>query len=208
MLHFDATAIGAMDKIYRLNLINSVTGYKSAHLIGTRSETGATNLAIFSSVIHLGSNPPLIGFILRPTTVPRHTYQNLKATGIFTLNAITKNQIADAHHTSAKYPQEISEFDQTQLEAEFKPNCSAPFVKGAPIQMACRFENEYHIKENDTLLLVGAVQHLYVANTMVGEDGWVTLEKENVVAINGLDGYALPQLLERFAYARPNPQNK
>ena len=208
MLHFDATAIGAMDKIYRLNLINSVTGYKSAHLIGTRSETGATNLAVFSSVIHLGSNPPLIGFILRPTTVPLHTYQNLKATGIFTLNAITKNQIADAHHTSAKYPQEISEFDQTQLEAEFKPNCSAPFVKGAPIQMACRFENEYHIKENDTLLLVGAVQHLYVANTMVGEDGWVTLEKENVVAINGLDGYALPQLLERFAYARPNPQNK
>ena len=78
MLEINAATIAEMDKIYRLNLINSITGYKSAQLIGTQNNAGATNLAVFSSVIHLGSNPPLIGFILRPTTVPRHTFANLK----------------------------------------------------------------------------------------------------------------------------------
>lgn len=206
MLHFDTSAIEAMEKIYRLNLINSVTGYKSAHLIGTQSETGVYNLAVFSSVIHLGSNPPLIGFILRPTTVPRHTYQNLKANKAFTLNAISANQIADAHHTSAKYPATISEFEQTNLVPENKLDFNAPFVKGAPIQMACQYENEYPIKENDTLLIVGSIQHLFVTDQMVGNDGWATLEKGDIVSINGLDGYALPQLIERFAYARPKKQ--
>ena len=104
MLEINAAAIAEMDKTYRLNLINSITGYKSAQLIGTQNNAGATNLAVFSSVIHLGSNPPLVGFILRPTTVPRHTFANLKETGVFTLNHISAPHIEDAHHTSANTP--------------------------------------------------------------------------------------------------------
>ena len=118
MQHFSLEDIDKMSNLYRLNLINSVTGYKSAHLIGTISPEGNENLAVFSSVVHLGSNPALIGIILRPTSVPRHTHSNMKSTGIFTLNAIHKSQIKDAHHTSAKYPDTISEFDKTKLKVE------------------------------------------------------------------------------------------
>jgi len=57
MHQFDRKEIEDLAKIYRLNLINSVTGYKSAHLVGTCSEMGNENLAVFSSVVHLGSNP-------------------------------------------------------------------------------------------------------------------------------------------------------
>ena len=69
--------LSSLDKIYRLNLINSITGYKPANLIGTKSKSYQSNLAIFSSVVHLGSNPALIGIITRPNTVPRHTYKNI-----------------------------------------------------------------------------------------------------------------------------------
>ncbi|MEK9613034.1 MAG: flavin reductase [Flavobacteriaceae bacterium] len=203
MHHFTSGDLDKLSKIYRLNLINSVTGYKSAHLIGTISPEGIENLAVFSSVVHLGSKPALIGFILRPTTVPRHTHANMKATGEFTLNAIHKSQIKDAHHTSAKYPESISEFDQTQLNAEKKETGKAPFVKGAPIQMACKYLNEYHIKENDTLLIIGSIEHIFLKESLLLEDGWVQLDKEGIVSINGLDGYAIPQLIDRFPYARP-----
>ena len=203
MHQFDKKRIEELAKIYRLNLINSVTGYKSAHLVGTCSETGNENLAVFSSVVHLGSNPALIGFILRPTTVPRHTHANMKATGIFTLNAISKNQIKEAHHTSAKYPEDVSEFDQTQLEPEKKVGWKAPFVKGAPIQMGCKYLNEYTIAENDTLFIIGSIEQLYIKEGLLQEDGWVQLDKGEIVSINGLDGYAIPSLLERFEYARP-----
>ena len=203
MQHFSKENIDALATRYKNNLINSISGYKSANLIGTKNKAGNTNLAVFNSVVHLGSNPALLGFILRPTTVPRHSYQNMKETGVFTINHISKDQIEDAHHSSAKYAEDISEFDQTNLEAEYKADCLAPFVKGAPVQIACRYVNDYLIKENDTLLVVGAIEHLFVQEEMLLEDGYVQLDKGEVVSVNGIDGYALPQLLARFPYARP-----
>ena len=62
MQHFNTNDIQGFSKIYRLNLINSITGYKSANLIGTRSNSGEENVAIFSSITHLGSNPALLHF--------------------------------------------------------------------------------------------------------------------------------------------------
>ena len=206
MKHFSQKDIDTLSKIYRLNLINSATGYKSAQLVGSVSSEGNENLAVFSSIVHLGSNPALIGMILRPTTVPRHTYANMKATGVFTLNAIHESQIEDAHHTSASYPESISEFDKTQLKVERKKNFLAPFVKDSPIQMACKYLNEYHIKVNDTLLIVGSIEDLYVKDSILLEDGWIQLDLGGIVTINGLDGYAIPKLQERFPYARPKDE--
>ncbi len=203
MQHFSKETIDALAIRYKNNLINSISGYKSTNLIGTKGNAGNTNLAVFNSIVHLGSNPALLGFILRPTTVPRHSYQNMKETGVFTINHISKDQIEDAHHTSAKYPENVSEFDQTNLKEEYKADCFAPFVKDAPVQIACRYVNDYLIKENDTLLVVGAVEHLFVQDEMLLEDGYVQLDKGEVVTVNGIDGYALPQLLARFPYARP-----
>ena len=203
MHYFNSNDLDGLSKIYRLNLINSITGYKSANLIGTQSLNEITNLAIFSSVIHLGSNPALIGFVLRPTTVPRHTYSNLKATGNFTLNTVTKDYIKEAHQTSAKYPEEISEFDVANFTVENKKKINAPYVKGSPIQIGCNYENEYHIKENNTILIIGSIEDLYISQTLLKDDGWVQLENENIVTINGLDGYAVPKIIDRFPYARP-----
>ena len=208
MKHFSKEDISKMSSIYRLNMINSCTGYKSANLIGTKSKKGVTNLAVFNSVIHLGSNPPLIGFILRPRTVARHTYENLKDTGGFTINHIHYSQIEDAHHTSAKYQENTSEFDQTKLEEEYKIKIEVPFVKNSPVQLACSYVNEYHIEENDTFMIVGQIEHIFIQNEILEKDGWLQLEKGGIVAINGLEGYALPKHLDRFPYARPNLKQK
>ena len=204
MIHYSRTDIDKMDKIFRLNLINSCTGFKSANLLGTKSLNGVSNVAVFSSITHLGSNPPLIGFILRPTTVPRDTYRNIKDTGVFTVNHIYSDIIKDAHHTSAKYPDEVSEFTKTDLEEEFLDDFPAPFVMGAKIRLGCRFLNAYEIKENYTLLLVSGIEHVFIADQDIQQqDGWLKLENANTVTINGLDGYDTTSLLDRYAYARP-----
>ena len=115
-MHYTREQINNLEKIKKINLINSCSGYKSANLIGTISKEGITNVAVFSSVTHLGSNPPTLGFILRPTTVPRDTYKNILESGVFTINHIYEDIIEDAHHTSAKYEEAISELDITALE--------------------------------------------------------------------------------------------
>ena len=81
MQHITAADITAFEKIYRLNFVNGLPGYKPANLVGTAAPDGRTNLAIFSSVLHLGSDPAVLGMVTRPTTVPRHTYQTIKDNG-------------------------------------------------------------------------------------------------------------------------------
>ena len=196
--------LSQMSKVPRLNLVNCVTGYKSANLIGTVSTDGVLNVAVFSSVTHLGSEPALLGFILRPTTVPRDTYKNLKESGYFTVNHITEEMIADAHHTSSSYDEHISEFDKTNLEAEFIDDLKVPFVKGSPVKLLCRYVNEYKIEENDCIHIIAAIETIYADDTLFHNDEWMQLDRGNVVAINGLDGYAVPKLSDRFHYARPD----
>ena len=195
--------IDAMEKLYRINLINSCSGYKSANLIATKSAEDYTNVAVFSSVMHLGSNPPLLAFITRPAVVPRNTYENIKKTGIYTINHIHRKITKDAHHTSAKYPKEVSEFDQTNLETEYKNGFAAPYVKDCHVQIGMRYMNEYLIEENNTILVVGKIEHIYIADDILEKDGFINLAKAETATINGLDGYAIPQQQTRYPYQRP-----
>lgn len=203
MTKFSKDDINKMDNLYRINLINSCSGYKSANLIGTKDKNGNSNVAVFSSVTHIGSNPALFGFFTRPTTVARHTYDNIKETGVFTLNHIHADIIEDAHHTSAKYNKSISEFDVTLLKEEYKTDFLAPFVKDCPVQMAMEYVEEYNIDANNTILVIGKVKTLFVKDNLIAKDGFINLSKGKTAAINGLDGYAVPSLKTRLEYQRP-----
>ena len=206
-MHYTRDQINDLEKIKKINLINSCSGYKSANLIGTISKEGITNVAVFSSVTHLGSNPPTLGFILRPTTVPRDTYKNILESGVFTINHIFEKIIEDAHHTSAKYEEVISEFDITGLEDEYYNDCIAPFVKGSPVQMEMKFIEEYHIKSNNVIHIIAEIKNLYVKDDILKEDGFLDLAKGKVAAINGLDAYAIADNNTRFNYQRPKKLN-
>ncbi len=204
MKFFDQHSISNFDRIHRINLMNSLSGYKSANLLGTVSKDGQENVAVFSSIVHLGSEPPVLGFILRPTTVPRNTYENIKNTGFYTVNHISKEITAKAHHTSAKYDKSISEFDMTDLTPQYKNDFHAPFVKQCPVQIGMKYLEEYYIKANDTIMVVGEIQFFYVNDNMYSEyDGFLDLAKGNVATINGLDAYAVPESNTRYEYQRP-----
>ena len=203
MAYFSENDIEKLEHIYKINLINSCSGYKSANLIGTKSNTNIENVAVFSSVTHIGSSPAMFGFFLRPTTVVRNTYENIKATGYYTINHIHESITKDAHHTSAKYNASTSEFNVTDLNSEYKNNFFAPFVKGAPVQIAMKFVEEYNIKANNTILVVGKIIGLHINDNLIEDDGFLNLSKAKVAAINGLDGYAIPEHKTRFGYQKP-----
>ncbi|MCG8387197.1 MAG: flavin reductase family protein [Cytophagales bacterium] len=195
-----------MERLYRNNLINSISGFKSANLLGSVDENGRANLAIFSSVTHFGSNPPLLGFVVRPPVVPRHTYENLKSTGYFTINHVHRDHIIRAHQTSAKYDQSVDEFEQCGFVKEMSDLHPVPYVRRAPIKIGLSFEEEYPVKANGTILVLGKIIELKALPSVIKEDGFVDLAEAGSVTINGLDSYLLPEKLARFTYARP-PQN-
>ncbi|MEP1596260.1 MAG: flavin reductase, partial [Halieaceae bacterium] len=98
---FDAAAIASMEQRFRAAFINSVSGFKPANLVGTADKDRNSNLAIVSSVVHLGSHPPLLALFIRPSPVERHTLENLLANGCYTLNHVAEDFIEAAHQTAA-----------------------------------------------------------------------------------------------------------
>ena len=191
------------EKLYRANFINSITGFKSASLIGSTSESGKHNLAIFNSVIHIGANPPLMGFLMRPVTVDRHTYSNIKENGFFTINHINKTIFKKSHQTSARYPVDISEFDAVGLTVEESDTLKAPYVKESHIKIGLRFIEEKQIEANSTILMIGEIVEILLFDKIIGEDGYVDIEKAESLTISGLDGYHETKRLSRLSYAKP-----
>ncbi|MFD2721797.1 flavin reductase family protein [Hymenobacter monticola] len=202
MRHLTAADIQAFDKIYRLNLVNGLPGFKPANLVGTAAPDGATNLAVFSSALHLGSDPALLGIVTRPTTVPRHTYANLKASGCFTLNHVPEALAAPAHYTSANFPDDVSEFDECGFTAEYRDDFPAPYVAESAVSIGLRLLEEHAIS-NGTVLLVGTVEHVYLHAELLRPDGTLDLVAAGTAAISGLDGYHAVAPPVRFGYARP-----
>ncbi len=202
-MHLSRKAIDDMNHLYKINLMNSISGYKPANLIATKSEDGISNVAVFSSVVHYGSSPAILGFVLRPTTVARNTYDNIKKTGFYTINAINEVIIEDAHHTSAKYPSGVSEFDKTDLTEIYKDDFFAPYVAQSPIKIGMKFLEEHHIKANGTILILGEVTDLYFKESMLSEDGFLNLSEEKIASINGLDTYMVAKEYQRLSYQRP-----
>ncbi len=204
-MHLTKEDIKNTERIERLNIINSITGIKPANLIGTISNDGKTNLAIFSSVIHLGSNPALIGFILRPDReAGQHTFDNIKENGSYTINHIHESFIEQAHYTSAKFARDESEFDKCALTAEFITDHKAPFVKESTLKLGMKIVQTIPIELNGTVLIIGEVEHLIIPDAAMDDQGQIDLSQPNDVGISGLNTYYKLEKIAQFPYARPN----
>jgi flavin reductase (DIM6/NTAB) family NADH-FMN oxidoreductase RutF len=208
MASYSTTTIDSWERFYRANFINSLTGFKSVNLIGTVNEQGQTNLGIFSSIVHIGSNPALIGFINRPLKAAPHTFANINATGIYTINHIHPSFLQQAHQTSAKYQDGVSEFDEVGLTPEYLENITAPFVKESVIKYALSLQQIIPITLNDTFLVIGKVVSIHIETDIVSSDGFIQLDKSNTVCSNGIDGYYKTEFINRFEYAKPSSMAK
>jgi flavin reductase (DIM6/NTAB) family NADH-FMN oxidoreductase RutF len=191
-----------MEQRKRAHLINSVGGFKSVCLIGSVDLIGQTNLAIFSSIVHIGANPPLISFIMRPDSVERHTLANILETGSYTINHLNESIYKKAHQSSARYPKETSEFDATGLSTEYKSNCKAPFVKESKIKFACELQQKIDLEINGTTLLIGKIIYVSVPSDAVMSDGFIDLENAGTITVSGLDSYHSTKKIERLSYAK------
>lgn len=204
-MQIDHNELQHLDRFYRLNIINSVSGIKPANLVATRSTDGISNVAIFSSVVHLGSDPALLGFIVRPAgKLPRNTYENILETGEYTINQVHQAIVERAHYTSARFPRDMSEFTMCGLTKEYVSGFAAPFVQESAIKLGMRFEEEIPIARNGTTLIIGSIRLAIIPDEADSGEGQLDLETTDAVGISGLNSYYRVTRLARFPYARPD----
>ena len=201
----DSEDIKKLEKTKRLKLINSITGVKPANLIGTKNKGGISNLAIFSSVVHLGSKPPLLAFVTRTSKdVNRNTLNNILETKYYTINQIQKEFVKNAHYTSAKFNENISEFEMCKIEEENIDDFFAPFVKKSNLKIGMELKEMIPIKSNDSTLVVGQVMKIIIDKSFLKNDFMFDLEKSGALAIGGLNEYFTIEKTANFPYVRLN----
>ncbi|WP_298394059.1 flavin reductase [Flavobacterium sp.] len=205
-IYIDKNQIIQLEKQKRVHLINSLGGFKSVALVGTKSKNESTNLAIFSSFFHIGANPALIGLIFRPSPPERDTMRNILDTGFFTVNHINEAIYREAHQTSARYDNGISEFDVTNLKPEYKNDFFAPFVEESNIQLGIEFKEKVDITINNTTMIIGQIVQIYVPDDCMHQDGFIDIEKANTITVSGLDSYHSTKQLDRLSYAKPDKE--
>jgi flavin reductase (DIM6/NTAB) family NADH-FMN oxidoreductase RutF len=204
--HISLEAIMAMEKQERVHFANSIGGFKSVCLVGTQNKLEQTNLAIIDSLVHIGSNPPLFGMIFRPGVVERHTLENILETGFYTINHINDNIYKQAHQTSARYDRNISEFDITGLNPEYKNDFFMPFVQESHVQLAMEFKEKVEFTINNTVLIIGEVKDVYFPENCLSEDGFLDIEKAQTITCSGLDSYHKTIRLDRLSYSKPDKE--
>lgn len=206
MRRITAEAIAAMEKPFRVNFVNSLSGFKSSNLIGTADKHGNTNLAMFSSAVHLGADPALIGLVSRPRSVERHSVENLLETEYYTINHVNRRILKAAHQTAARYDRDVSEFKAVGLTPEFRNGFHAPFVMESQLSLAMKLLECKHIEINNTEFIIGEIQEVFMRHDVVKSDGYVDIERLGTVAGSGLDSYHSTERIGRLSYAKPDQE--
>ena len=196
-----ADDITAMDKLVRVQFATSLPGAKPISLIGTVDAAGRTNLAPFSSVVHLGSNPALLGMISRPDLVERHTLSNILEMKCWTINHLHPAILDAAHQCSARYPREVSEFSATGLTEHYAEGFAAPFVAESKFRIGMILEQIIDITANGTQMIIGRVALVQTSEAM-HSDGSLDLPAMGCMASTALDTYFTLQPEARLAYAK------
>lgn len=196
----------AMEKQTRVHFINSIGGFKSVSLVGTEDRNGKTNLAVFSSLLHIGANPPLMALIFRPSPPERNTLNNILETGFYTINHINEAIYKKAHQTSARYEKEISEFEATGLTPLYKNDFKSPFVKESSVQIGMAFREKIDLKINNTIMVIGEIVQVHFPENCLSKDGFLDIEKAESITCSGLDSYHTTKRLDRLSYAKPDKE--
>lgn len=201
-MQLEREALEQLEHKYKLNLINSITGIKPANLIGTRSSYNKDNVAIFSSVVHLGSSPAQLGFVMRPqASSPRDTYLNIKETGYYTINHVSESFIKKAHYTSAKLEVGDSEFDKMKIEKTFIGDFHAPFVKDSVVKIGMKHLESIPLP-NECTFVIGSVELVVLPDSIINELGQIDLSAYACAGISGLNTYYGFNKLDSFPYVR------
>lgn len=199
----DEKQISEMEKAYRTALMNSISGYKPLNLLATINDEGKSNVCIVSSVFHMGSNPPLLGMVMRPQRPQNDSLRNIKSIGQYTLNNVVKGSFLQAHQTSASYPSGVSEFEQCGFTEFYDKGFKPPFVLESTVKIGLEAVKMLDIDLNGTTLVIGKINRIITSDGIILPDGAIDHIIAGTVVGSGLDSYFTTNFLDRLAYAKP-----
>ena len=198
-----------LENHFRANLINSAIGIKQASLIGTVGVNCISNLALFSSTVHLGSNPPLVAIFSRPEgDTPKQTLKNIIDNRDYSINHVNKSIINRAHSCSFKFSAEESEFTECNLSEKFITDFKAPFVKESNVSFAVRYQRHLSVQENGVIMVIGKIKSVFVNENIIQDNGEVDFNYSSSVGVAGNNTYYGLDKIKSLKYLKSDQKNQ
>ncbi len=204
MMHFEPKDL-PVPKVHQF-LLGGV-GPRPIALVATMSEDGAVNLSPFSFFNAFGANPPTIAFSParrgRDNTV-KDTYNNLKATGECTVQAVTYPMVQQISLASAEYPSDVDEFVKAGLTKVDSDLVKPPRVKESPFQMECKLQQMIELggKAASGNLAICEIVKFHIAEDII-DDGVIRPDLIDLVGRMSANYYTRASGPSVFEVAKP-----
>jgi flavin reductase (DIM6/NTAB) family NADH-FMN oxidoreductase RutF len=177
--------------------------------VSTIDSNGIPNLAPFSFFNAVCANPPHVLFcpMVRVTDGNhKDTLSNIRETGEFVVNIVTRPLAEAMNVTSTEVPREVDEFALAGLSTMPSVAVSPPRVASSPIHYECRLAHliDLGFQPGGGSVVIGRVIHLHVdESVLIGED---KIDLSKLQPIARLSGNAYCEVSDIFELIRPSSQ--
>ncbi len=176
-------------------------------LVSSVSASGAGNLAPFSFFAMGGQNPQSVAFcpVADRDGNPKDTLRNIRETGEFVINVVSRAMAERVNQASAPYPPDVDELDAVGFTRLPSTVVRPPRVAESPAQLECRvFQLVPHGSgPQHGTWVIAEVLVLHVDDAMLGEDGLPDTTRVHPAARMGRQEWAHITAESMFVLPRP-----
>ncbi|MBX7118459.1 MAG: flavin reductase family protein [Gemmatimonadaceae bacterium] len=175
--------------------------------VSTMDAAGVANVAPFSFFAMGGGNPSSIAIcpIADRDGNPKDTLRNIRATGEFVVNIVSREMAEAVNQASAPYPPEVDEFEAVGLTKRPATRVRPWRVGESPAALECRVFQlvEHGTGPQSSTWVIGEVLVLHVDERVLADDGLPDTAKVHPAARMGRQEWAHVDATNMFVLVRP-----
>lgn len=171
---------------------NAIVGPRPIGWVSTMGADGSVNLAPYSFFNGFNYHPPIIGF---SSVGAKDSLRNVRETGEFVWNLVTRELGAAMNASSAPAPYGVDEFALAGLEKAPSRLVAPPRVAGAKVNFECRVADIVQLKSAagvavETWLVLGEVVGVHIAPELLKDGVFDTFGAGILLRAGGPSAYA------------------
>lgn len=185
--------------------LNSIVAPRPIGWIGTQNAAGIANLAPYSFFNLFSYRPPIIGFC---SGGEKDSVANVRATGMFTWNLVSRDLADVMNATSIEVGNEVDEFALVGLERLPSVEIVAPRVAASPVQFECRVTEILDLRTlagtpSGNIMVFGEVVHIHIDPVHIVDGLYRTTSAAPIVRGGGPADYFEIGEANHFLMTRP-----
>jgi flavin reductase (DIM6/NTAB) family NADH-FMN oxidoreductase RutF len=176
------------------NPFNAIITPRPIGWISTRSSDGHDNLAPYSFFNGVAYTPPQVMFGSTGTKPDRlhgkDTFSNVEQTGVFCVNVVEQEAIAEMNASSDRFPASTDEFAASKVTKAACTTIPCSRVALAPASLECRMSQIVQIEGDSNFVVFGTVTGVHLRDDCL-VDGKFDVTRFGIVARLGYRDYTI-----------------